>query len=485
MIKFSSKPNFDKDGTVLLLEKSQVSQNRFPGGLPDEVRDAIKHVADAGQFTGEKCQMFPLLHDGRTLVLLGLGEFRDLSMTKLRICVKTVMQSGFLRKINAIEVVPSRDSEEVTRAIVEGICLGTYRWDKYIASAQSETKALDKDITICANKRKANDNIVKVCGAVNFARDLVNENADVTTSDYLEKAIKKLIKGHKHVSMQVLNKKELKAKGLHLHLAVNQGSRREPKLVIVKYNGGSKKAKYTALVGKGLTYDTGGLNLKPTGHIESMKLDMGGAACVIGTLKSAIDLNLKRNVLFVCGIAENVTGAASYKPGEVLNSYSGKTVEVANTDAEGRLVLADAISYVVRNYKPGKIIDVATLTGACIVALGFDYCGLVSTDDSLAGKLIQSSKATDDRAWRLPMYPELSESVKSQIADIRNLGSPKGAGGAITAAEFLRQFTEDTTWAHLDIAGTSYVENGKRQYFGHGATGAGVRLLTHYLQHNS
>jgi leucyl aminopeptidase len=317
-----------------------------------------------------------------------------------------------------------------------------------------------------------------------LARDLVNDNADVVNSAFLEKTIKEIVKGIKNVSIEILNKKELKSKGLGLHLAVNQGSKNEPKLIIVKYKGNAQSKDYTALVGKGMTFDTGGLNLKPTGAIETMKMDMGGAAAVIGTLKNIVTLKPKKNVLFACGIAENVTGSLSYKPGDVITGYAGKSVEVANTDAEGRLVLADAISYLVKNYKPERIIDIATLTGACIVALGYEYTGLVTTDDDFSRKLVHASNATDDRVWRLPSYPELKDAVKSQIADIRNLGLPKGAAGTLTAAEFLRQFTEGTTWAHLDIAGTSYVDNGGRAYFGHGATGASVRLLTYYLQHN-
>ncbi|MCK5083686.1 MAG: leucyl aminopeptidase family protein, partial [Candidatus Omnitrophica bacterium] len=288
----------------------------------------------------------------------------------------------------------------------------------------------------------------------------------------------------KNISLEILNKKEMKAKKLGLHLAVNQGSKKEPKLIIVKYNGASKKGDYTAFIGKGITFDTGGLNIKPSGHIETMRLDMGGTAAVIGTLKNTIALNLKKNVLFVCALAENAVSSGAYKPGDVIRSYSGKTVEVANTDAEGRLVLADAIAYVVKNYKPSRIIDIATLTGACVVALGNDYTGLMTTDDKFSRGLVRSSNETDDRAWRLPIYPELKDAVKSKIADIRNLGFPKGAAGTITAAEFLHQFTEGTTWAHLDIAGTAFDEGGGRMYFGSGATGAGVRLVTHYLQNN-
>jgi len=323
-----------------------------------------------------------------------------------------------------------------------------------------------------------------ICSGVNFARDLVNDNADVINSSYLEGVVKKLIKDSKKVKVEVLSRKELKSKGLNLHLAVNKGSKNEPKLIIVSYNGAPKKGGYTAIIGKGVTFDSGGLNLKPTGYIETMRSDMGGTAAVIGTLKNVLTLKPKKNILFVCGIAENVIGSSAYKPGDVVKSYDGKTVEVANTDAEGRLVLADAIAYVAKSYKPSKIIDIATLTGACVVALGNDYSGLVTDDDKFSRAMIRSSNDTDDKAWRLPIYPELKESVKSDIADIKNIGYPKGAAGTLTAAEFLRQFTSGIKWAHLDIAGTAFVGGPSRLYFGHGATGAGVRLLTDYLLNN-
>jgi len=214
-----------------------------------------------------------------------------------------------------------------------------------------------------------------------------------------------------------------------------------------------------------------------------MRSDMSGAAAVVGTMRNVIALKLKVNVIFVLGMAENAIGSGSYKPGDVYTSYNGKTVEIANTDAEGRLVLADAISYTVRNYKPGAVIDIATLTGACVTALGYDYSGLVSTDEALIARLSKSGNATDDRVWQLPWYPELKDAVESPVADLKNLGFPKGAGGAITAAEFLRQFTDNTPWAHVDIAGTAF-HNRERFYYAAGATGAGVRLLTAYLKMN-
>ncbi|MCA9393144.1 MAG: leucyl aminopeptidase [Candidatus Omnitrophica bacterium] len=482
MINFRKTAQFDQDATVLILEKIQVRQKKLPAEIDLKTKEQIAAVYESGQFSGDKNELFPLATSSGLILLAGIGARSDTSPTAFRIMVKAALQSRYLCNKENIEVVPNDIKDEYVNALIEAIMIGTYQWQKYKTNGSIGVRYDQKHYYVIATRKKSHEQVQGICAGTNLARDLVNDNADLVTSTYLEKVIKKLIKGRKHITLEVLGKKELKAHGLNLHLAVNQGSRQEPKLVIVKYAGSSKKKGYTAIVGKGMTFDTGGLNLKPTGHIETMKLDMGGAAAVIGTLKSTIEIDLKKNILFVCGLAENVTGSSAYKPGDVLTSYSGKTVEVANTDAEGRLVLADAISYVIKNYAPERLVDVATLTGACIVALGFNYTGLVTTDETMANQLLRYGKETDDRVWRLPMYPELSESVKSMIADIRNLGVPKGAGGTITAAEFLRQFADNTRWAHLDIAGTAFVDNGKRFYFGHGATGAGVRLLTRFLQ---
>jgi leucyl aminopeptidase len=264
-------------------------------------------------------------------------------------------------------------------------------------------------------------------------------------------------------------------------LAVNQGSAKEPRLVIVKYTGAGRKEPYTAFIGKGITYDTGGLNLKPSGSMETMRSDMSGAAAVWAVLKAVLALKPRKNLVFAAGMAENAIDANAYKPGDVLTSYSGKTVEVGNTDAEGRLVLADVISYVVKNYKPAKLIDLATLTGACVVALGNDYAGLLSNNDDLARDLLLSAKETDDRLWQLPMYPEYKDTIKSKIADIFNISTVRGSAGTICGAEFLSRFVEKTPWAHLDIAGTAFVDGDSRWYYAHGATGFGVRLLSHYI----
>jgi leucyl aminopeptidase len=463
VITFRPRPKNDKEATVVFMTSTQKDLR-----LKKEL---------------EKGEIFPLL-DGKKIVLfVGLGKVDKLSLTDLRIQVRKVFMSGFLRTIKEVELVPHTGNEASIKAIIEGVLVGTYVWDKYKTKPSDDKTIKEKYIVIVADHKLSYDQTIAICQGVTLTRNLVNDNADTVTSEFLEKTVRDLTKGKKNITLEVLNRKELKAKGLGLHLAVNQASNKEPKLVIVRYNGGRKGEAYTAIVGKGMTFDTGGLNLKPTGSIETMKIDMAGAAAVCGILKNTIALGIKKNLLFVLGIAENSIGSAAYKPGDVITGYAGKSVEIGNTDAEGRLVLADAFSYIVKNYKPAQIVDMATLTGACVVALGFDYSGLFSNNDDLAKKLEAAANETDDRAWRLPNYAEISDYIKSQIADLKNTSNVKG-GGACTAAEFLRQFVGDTPWAHLDIAGSSFVDGAGRWYYSHGATGAGVRLVTKYLLDN-
>ncbi len=483
MFTFVSTWKFDKEASILLIDQLQLERKKLV--WPNEsVKSAVIALHKAGHLSGENGELYPFLLNNKLLLLAGIGKSSDTSLSALRVTVRKAFLSSYISKAKEIELVAHDQDPKVIQAVLEGIAIGGYAWKKYLAKDKNDRSVdfKNKKISIVAAKNKIYDDTLAVCQGVNFARDLVNDNADTVTSVFIEKAIRTFLKGKSKLQLKILNQKELKAQGLNLHLAVNQGSRNEPKLIIVKYAGGLPKDPYVALIGKGITFDTGGLNLKPTGSIETMRCDMSGLAAVAGTLKNTLALGMKRNILFVFGIAENVTGSGSYKPGDVFRGYSGKTVEIGNTDAEGRLVLADAIAYVVKNYKPAWIIDIATLTGACVIALGHDYSGLVSNHDQLAEQLLNCAQATDDRVWRLPNYPEIKHYVKSLIADIKNVGLPKGAAGACTAAEFLRQFTNDTKWAHLDIAGTAFVDGHHRMYFGHGATGAGVRLLTYYLQ---
>jgi len=470
VISYRAKAQFDQPATILLATEEQIK------GKGLLLKQELAPLIQSKQFSAEFEQLFPLFIKKKLILLVGIGK-KNQTLTNVRIAVKNALGSSYLKKIDACELIAYNQDEATLRAVVEGVLLGGYVWNKY----KSEAKANKKKVILVTDQKKICDETAVICEATNFARNLINENAGIANSAFLEATIKGLVRGKKNISLEILKEKEMKAKGLGLHLAVNRGSENEPRLVIVKYAGAGTKAPYTALIGKGMTYDTGGLNLKPTGSIETMRIDMSGTAAVIGTLKAALDLKIKKNILFVCAIAENAIDAKSYRPGDVFKGYSGKTVEIGNTDAEGRLVLADAISYTARNYKPKRLIDIATLTGACVVALGHEYTGLCTNDDSFSRDIVHSSNATDDRVWRLPIFPELKDHVKSKIADIRNIGL-KGAAGTISAAEFLRQFTENTPWVHLDIAGTAFVDGDNRWYFNHGGTGAGVRLLTHYLQ---
>ncbi|MBF0485204.1 MAG: leucyl aminopeptidase [Candidatus Omnitrophica bacterium] len=483
MIDIRSKLKFDKESLIALLTFEQVKSGVFSFQNKD-LASEIKKASVAGQFEGNKGELFPVLMEKKIVVLCGVGKEKDINLTSVRIQLRRAILSGYLKKVKSVEVIAYKDKEDVVTALIEGAVIGSYSWRKYISIKKDDKTVFEKNITIAARPNKVYDEAVIISQNVNFVRDLINDNADTVTSLFLEKTVRNVLKNQKGVNLQVFDRNKLKAKKFGLLLAVNQGSNKEPRVLIAKYQGAGKKDPYIALVGKGLTYDTGGLNLKPTGHMETMRQDMSGAACVIGMLKTALELKIKKNIIFACGIAENAIDANAYKPGDVITGYSGKTVEIGNTDAEGRLVLADVLAYLVKNEKPARIIDLATLTGAVVVALGHDYTGLVSNDDDLARGILKSAQATDDRVWQLPSYLELRDSMKSKIADIKNTSNYKGAAGTITGAEFLRQFVGDVPWAHLDIAGTAFVENDSRWYFGHGATGAGVRLLTHYLKNN-
>jgi leucyl aminopeptidase len=319
----------------------------------------------------------------------------------------------------------------------------------------------------------------EIVKAVYFARDLVNGNADDVTPQYLAAAAQQLAKKHSRIKTTIFDKKRLIKERFGLLLAVNRGSLVDPALIVAEYRGAPKSSLHIVLIGKGVTYDTGGLNLKPTGSMETMKADMAGAAAVLGALSAIASLNLKVNVSVVVPSTENGIDSLSYKPGDVYEGYAGKSVEIGNTDAEGRLILADALAYAVKELKPTYLIDLATLTGAMDVALGSEYIGLFSNDDNLSRLLEDSSLSTYERVWRLPLVDEYRDSLKSDIADLRNIGG-KGAG-CIKGALFLEAFVDKIAWAHLDIASVAYSLEAKK-YLPKYGTGIGVRLLVDFLE---
>jgi leucyl aminopeptidase len=307
---------------------------------------------------------------------------------------------------------------------------------------------------------------------VNEARDLANLPGNICTPAHLARHARKLARNEPRLSVSILEEKRMRDLGMGALLSVAAGSEQPAKLIVMQYKGGKAKDKPYVLVGKGITFDSGGISLKPGAKMDEMKFDMGGAASVFGTLRAALELGLPLNVVGIVAAAENMPGGRATKPGDVITSMSGKTIEVLNTDAEGRLVLCDALTYAAR-YKPETVIDIATLTGACVVALGSHASALYTDEDSLAQQLLDAGTETHDRAWRMPLWEDYQTQLKSNFADLANIGGP--GGGSITAACFLANFTRKYRWAHLDIAGSAWDSTPK------GATGRPVPLLTRYL----
>lgn len=311
-----------------------------------------------------------------------------------------------------------------------------------------------------------------IAAGVELARENANRPGNHCTPTHLANEAKKLAKSH-GLKVEVLDRKDCEKLGMGSFLAVAQGSDEPLKFIVLQYQGGAKNAAPVVLVGKGITFDTGGISIKPAGEMDEMKFDMGGAASVLGTLRAVAELKPKLNVVGIIPACENMPSGRAVKPGDVVTSLSGQTIEILNTDAEGRLILCDALTYAER-FKPAAVVDIATLTGACVIALGAIRSGLFSADDGLAQGLLEAGEAAGDLAWRMPLDDEYDEALKSNFADMANVGSR--AGGAITAAMFLKRFTAKLRWAHLDIAGTAWKSGAAK-----GATGRPVPLLTHFV----
>ncbi|MEM1282985.1 MAG: leucyl aminopeptidase, partial [Chlamydiota bacterium] len=396
--------------------------------------------------------------------------------------VKECHKKKVERITTSLPVLRGLSDTQVARGFSEGILLTNYQFEK---NKSDKDTCLIKGVYLLSASKAAQLTIretIKISGGVNYTRDLVNDNADVVTPQYLVKCARSLSRKYGKLSATIFDKKRLEKEKMGLILAVNRGSAGDPALIMMKYRGNPKSKDHTVIVGKGVTYDTGGLNLKPTGSMETMRCDMGGAGSVFGIMEAVAALGMKVNITGVVPTTENGIDAHSYKPGDVYVGYSGKTVEIGNTDAEGRLILADALAYVSKKLKPSRIIDFATLTGAMVISLGRVCTGIMANDDRLAEELARAGEETYERVWRLPLFDEYRKQLKSDIADIKNIGGREG--GSITAAFFLKEFVGDIPWAHLDIAGTAFVSKAD-EYRPKNATGVGVRLIVEYLKNHS
>jgi len=431
----------------------------------------------------------------KRIVVMGLGKEKEFNLEKLRRVLgkavnKTKSLKSYSFSTNFVDLVKNKfDKELLGRAAAEGLLLANYSFTKYLSKEKQEKK---KPVNMASLKYAGMDKAFSeglktgrvIAENANFVRDLVNEPANVVNSLYLEKMAKKVAASSNKITLKVLDYEELKKEKMGSLLGVNAGSANPPKLIILQYNGAGK-GKYTAVVGKGITFDSGGYNIKPTRYIEDMKTDMAGSAVALATIKTTAELGLKKNVLGVMAVCENMVDSKAQRPGDIVRAYNGKTIEIGNTDAEGRLVLADALAYTEDKYKPEVMIDLATLTGACVVALGYYAAALVTKDEGLSNSLKVAGELSGDRVWPMPFFEDYHDWMDGSISDLNNI-STKGKGyeaGSITAAVFLSKFVDKVKWAHLDIAGSAYWEI-KGDYFGKGATGSGLRVLSYWLLDN-
>lgn len=373
--------------------------------------------------------------------------------------------------------------EEAAVNMAEGALLASYRFDKYRTKEKADAKPTVKKVTIRSDAATAARRRFTARQAVSegvfLTRDLVSEPPNVLYPESFAKICEDLAEFG--LKVEVLGEKKMAKLGMNTLLGVGQGSTRESKLVVMRWDGGAKNARPIAFVGKGVTFDTGGISLKPGPGMEEMKWDMGGAGVVTGLMKALAGRKAKVNAVGVIGLVENMPDGNAQRPGDVVTSMSGQTVEIHNTDAEGRLVLADALWYTAERFKPKSMIDLATLTGAIIVSLGHEHAGLFSNSDDLSEKLTAAGLATDEKLWRLPLAEAYNNLLKSDCADMKNIGGRWA--GSITAAQFLKRFVKDTDWAHLDIAGVAWSHK-ESPTVPKGGTGFGVRLLDRYVKDN-
>jgi leucyl aminopeptidase len=357
-----------------------------------------------------------------------------------------------------------------------------WRYDRYRTKLKDKQKPTLKEVIIVGGGAEAGKRYAArwapVYEGVSLTRELVTEPANIIYPQSFVERVQDALKGT-GIELNVLNRAAMEKLGMGALLGVAQGSEREARLLVLKWNGGKAGAAPTAFVGKGVTFDTGGISIKPAAGMEAMKWDMGGAGAVVGAFKALALRKAKANVIGICGLVENMPSGTAQRPGDVVTTMSGQTVEVINTDAEGRLVLADALTYVQRTFKPATIIDLATLTGAILISLGHEWAGLFSNDDKLAGRLLEVAADSGDKLWRMPMADSFDRLIDSPIADVKNVGPREG--GSITAAHFIQRFVENgVKWAHIDMAGMAWSDKVSATY-DKGATGFGVRLLDEYV----
>ena len=488
-IRFA-KSGLPATGTVIVGVLADRTLTAAAKALDEAGNGALSRALDAAKFDGKAEQTLTILAPaGTTLsraVVVGLGDAAKADVAAWEriggaayAAAVATQDEDVLFALDGIDGAAVTTAEAAAR-IGFGALLRSYRFDKYRSEATEKKEDKPKITTftvasdIGKDAKEAFAPLDAVAEGVFLTRNLQSEPANILGPEEFAKECQKLEK--LGVKVTVLGEKEMKKLGMNALLGVGQGSVRESQTVIMEWNGGTKGEAPVAFVGKGVCFDTGGICLKPAGGMEDMKWDMGGAGVVTGLMHALASRKAKANVVGLIGLVENMPSGNAQRPGDVVVSMSGQTIEVINTDAEGRLVLADVLTYAQREHKPKAIIDLATLTGAIIVALGGEHAGMFTNNDDLADKLFRKGQATGEKVWRMPLGDAYDKLIKSDIADMKNVGDGRN-GGSITAAQFLKRYIEnDTPWAHLDIAGTTWT-NKDLPVVPKGATAFGVRLL--------
>ena len=487
-----SSLSIPKKGTAVLLAGKNGTLGSIAKGLDDASGGAVSRAIKAADFSSEQGAFLEILAPANLkldrIIVAGISSDETISMHDWE-----RLGGGLFGKLSATKsddvtlvlenVGGDKMSSQTVARVVHGAALRNYKFDHYKGEIKGNTKKskekkpkkLDKLNVQCPSPstvRKIYSSLDGLGQGVFVARDLVNEPANILFPVEFANRAKKLTK--LGVAVEVLNEKQMEKLGMHALLGVGLGSVRESRLVVMRWNGGPKGKQPIAFVGKGVTFDTGGISLKPGAGMGDMKGDMGGAGCVTGLMHALAARKAKANVIGVIALAENMPDAAAQRPGDVVTSMSGQTIEILNTDAEGRLVLADALWYTQKRFKPQFMINLATLTGAILVALGQNHAGLFSNDDKLSQRITDAGLATGEKVWRMPLGAEYDKMIDCDIANMKNIGGRYA--GSITAAQFLQRFVNEVPWAHLDIAGTA-MNSPKSEINRSWGSGFGVRLL--------
>lgn len=479
---FSQSPVTKEFGVFFASKKS------LPGALEGQLK-GIKQIVAREKFEGKESQALFLLNgfDGfERFLVVGVSE-KEAAIEKIRNATGTAVRYAQAYKTKKacffVEKIDSLDWHSVSRAVVEAGVLANYSFQKYKTKAEEKktfVEQLELVWSFSEGGKKSLEEALVTCENANHARDLINDNSQLVTPVYLAKEAQKVAK-KTGLKIKVFNEKELKKLKMNCFLAVSQANTTPPRMVVLEWMGAPDSKEKIVLVGKGVCFDTGGLDLKPGESMETMRHDMAGAATVLFALKTIAELGLKKNIVGIMGLTENLIGEKSYRQGDVLTSMKGLTIENNSTDAEGRLVLADCLYYAATRLDPSLIVSIATLTGNVRACLGSNMAGYCSTNEKAAEKISNAGQATGEQVWRMPLTEQYLAETKSTRADLRSTNKNK-TNGMIYGAAFLSNFVEEKPYLHLDIAGTAFLEDTPKPYLETGATGYGVRLLIEMIK---